>query len=562
MQVRQMTDVNSRGTNQLAIKAAELRAAGKLTEAIEVYRRLTAEYPEPQAFSELSLVLSATGRNDEALAAIDEAIARYPNNLRLIAQRGVILERLRRYGEAIQIYERVLARDPALAPVMNNLAGLLNHQGRHEDAIKLFRRSLSIRPNATVHSNLLFVMNYSGLYDQCELLAEHKHWASLYAALPNLTRFFNTRDPERRLRVGYLSPDFRMHPVAFFIGAIIANHDKNTFEIFCYSSNFTMDEMTTTLRRMNVCWREIAALDDAKAAQLIRNDRIDILIDLAGHTAGGRLLALAQLPAPIQASYLGYPNTTGMQAIGYRFTDAWVDPHGLSDAAHTEKLIRLPGCFVAYTPPANMPAVRELPARVNGYITFGSFNNPAKISSDSVSLWSQVLDAVPNARLLIKAHYFADAATSDRFRQLFAAQGISADRLIIVSEPRGSIDHYDTYNRVDIALDTVPYNGTTTTCEALWMGVPVVVLAGTRHASRVGVSLLNAARLSFLIAPTMEVFVGTACALANDLDNLAALRSSLRSRLRVSPLLDTIGLTRNLEASYRMLWRNWCQLQN
>jgi protein O-GlcNAc transferase len=436
---------------------------------------------------------------------------------------------------------------------------LLNLQGRHDEAVDLYRRSLATESNSANHSNLLFAMNYSGRYDQCALFAEHKRWAELYAPTPPTAEpFTNVRDLNRRLRVGYVSPDFNMHPVAFFMGALIASHDRHAVEVFCYSSTFAQDKMTAAFRGMNVIWRDIAALDDVSAARLIRDDGIDIAVDLAGHTAGNRLLTLARRPAPIQATYLGYPNTTGMGAIDYRFTDVWADPPGASDRTHSEILVRLPSGFLAYTPPANMPPVRELPALSNGRVTFGSFNNVAKISPGTIDLWARVLTAMPDAQLMIKARSFVDAALRERFQRLFVARGVTEERLLLPFEPVGSVAHYDTFNRIDIALDTVPYNGTTTTCEALWMGVPVVALAGDRHASRVGVSILNAAGLSELIAPTPDAYIAIARGLASDLDSLAALRASLRTRLAPSALLDARRVARALEQAYRSAWRNWC----
>ena len=559
MKVQHPTNVGAFDRKALGAQAAALRAAGRLKEAEEVYRRLVAMVGSPAAFNELCSILMALGRNKEALDFIEQALARHPDHLKLAAQRGVILERLRRYGEAIDVYERVLLRDPNLVLVISNLAGLLNLQGRHDEAVDLYRRSLVTEPNRAIHSNLLLAMNYSGRYDQGALFAEHKRWAALHAPTPSIVEpFTNARDLNRRLRVGYVSPDFNTHPVAFFIGAVIANHDRNAVEVVCYSSTFAQDKITSALRGMNVVWRDIAALDDASAARLIRDDGIDIAVDLSGHTAGNRLLTLARRPAPIEATYLGYPNTTGMGAIDYRFTDAWADPPGESDRTHSEILIRLPGGFLAYTPPANMPPVRELPAPANGRVTFGSFNNLAKISPETIDLWSLVLAAVPDAQLMIKSRSFADAALRERFCRLFEARGVSDDHLLLLSEPVGPVDHYDTFNRIDIALDTVPYNGTTTTCEALWMGVPVVALAGDRHASRVGVSILNAAGLPELVASTSDAYIAIAQGLASDLGSLAALRASLRGRLASSALLDARRLTHALEAAYRSAWRSWC----
>ena len=539
MNAQHTNNVGALDLKALSAQAAALRAAGRLKEAEEAYRRLVAMDGNPAVFNELCSVLMAVGRSKEALDVIDQALTRHPDHLKLAAQRGVILERLKRFAEAMDVYDEVLVRDPNLVLVISNLAGLLNLQGRHDEAIDLYRSSLARESNRGIHSNLLLVMNYGGRYDQRGLFAEHKRWAALHAPAPSIVEpFTNVRDPNRRLRVGYVSPDFNTHPVAFFIGAVIANHDRNAVEVFCYSSTFKQDRITNALRGMNMVWRDIAALDDASAARLIREDGIDIAVDLSGHTAGNRLLVLARRPAPIQATYLGYPNTTGMGTIDYRFTDAWADPMGESDRTHTEVLIRLPGGFLAYTPPANMPPVRELPARAKGHVTFGSFNNLAKVSPETIDLWSRVLAAVPDAQLMIKARSFVDPALRERFSRIFAARGVSVDRLLLRSEPIGSVQHYDTFNSIDIALDTVPYNGTTTTCEALWMGVPVVALAGDRHASRVGVSILNAAGLPELIAPTPEAFVVIAHGLASDLDRLAALRASLRARLVSSALLD------------------------
>ncbi len=555
---RRSMDAKKRGP---AEEASALHAEGKLDAAEKIYRSLVTTEGSAQGFVGLGRVLLEQGRADQALEVFGDGLKRHSTDLRLTDGRAVSLERLKRVGDALAAYEEVLARAPKSGRTWNNVAGLLNIQGRNDEAFEAYSRAVALEPNdPIIHSNLLFIMNYSGRFDQAALLAEHRRWAErhaipLGAASPP---HGNLPDPDRRLRVAYISADFWTHPVAYFIGAVIANHDRERFEVFCYSATKRPDRLTEALRRMRVVWRDIAWLDNAATAELIRNDAIDILVDLAGHTAGHRLLALARNPAPIQATYLGYPNTTGLPAVGYRFTDAWADPPGESDRLHSETLMRLSGGFLAYTPPSDMPAVRELPARAAGHLTFGSFNNLAKISPETVALWSRVLSAVPDSRLLVKGRSFADAPTRERFSRLAAEHGILAERLSLLWEPGRARDHFEVWNRVDIALDTTPYNGTTTICEALWMGVPVIALAGDRHAARVGVSILNAAGLPELAAPTQDAYVAIALALAGDLEQLASLRASLRARLARSPLLDTRRLTRELENAYRTLWLGWC----
>jgi predicted O-linked N-acetylglucosamine transferase (SPINDLY family) len=349
--------------------------------------------------------------------------------------------------------------------------------------------------------------------------------------------------------------------VAYFIGAVLAGHDREAFDVVCYSAGRDPDGLTDTLRQMPLIWRDIAWLDDAASAALIREDGIDILIELGGHTAGNRLTLMAQKPAPVQLTYLGYPNTTGLPAIDYRLTDALADPPGVAEALHSERLLRLDGGFLAYTPPSNMPPVNPLPALEKEQVTFGSFTNLAKVSDTTLRLWSQVLKATTNSRLLVKAREFADDDTRAHFLGRCEAAGIPAARLQLRAEPTAAAAHYATWHEVDMALDTFPYHGTTTTCEALWMGVPLVTLAGDRHAARVGVSLLHAAGLPQLAAQSPAQFVAIARALAQDLPTVAKLRATMRTRLSRTPLLDARRLTRGIEQHLREIWREWCAQQ-
>src|SRR5439155_17749019 len=326
-----------------------------------------------------------------------------------------------------------------------------------------------------------------------ELFAEHRTWAARHAAPLRSQPPQRDRDPNRRLRIGYVSPDLRDHPVARFMLPILAHRDRQNFEVTCYSTAVRPDEMTARLRHHVDAWHDVAAMNDAQLAELVRAHRIDILVDLAGHTGEGHLVTFARKPAPVQMTYLGYPNTTGMAAMDYRITDALADPVGVADALHSEKLIRVEGCFLAYTLLDELPPV---PSRDAGPVTFGSFNHLSKISPTTLRLWADVLAAVPQARMIIKATSLGDGPTRTLAAERFAKLGLPMDRVELLGPGRTQEEHLRTYARIDVALDTFPYNGTTTTCEALAMGVPVVSFHGRHHGSRVGLSILSAAGLS------------------------------------------------------------------
>jgi len=365
-------------------------------------------------------------------------------------------------------------------------------------------------------------------------------------------------ESDRRLRVGYLSADLRTHSVAYFLEPILATHGREAAEVWCYSTLSGGDATTERLRRHADQWRWVAGQPPEAIARQILADRIDILVELGGHTSSDILRVLALGPAPVQITYLGYPDTTGVPAIQHRLVDASTDPEG-ADQWATEELVRLPGSFLCYQPSPYAPPVGHLPAASRGAVTFGSFNNLAKINERVVALWAKVVNAVPGAHLYVKNPSLDDPPTQERYRRLFAEHGVDRDRIELRGRTVEDGDHLALYGAVDIALDTFPYNGTTTTCEALWQGVPVVTLAGDLHMSRVGASLLAAAGLHELIAETPDDYVAVVTRLAADRDRLAYLRATLRDRLRSTPLLDGAAFTRNLEAAYRDLWRRWCQ---
>jgi predicted O-linked N-acetylglucosamine transferase (SPINDLY family) len=360
------------------------------------------------------------------------------------------------------------------------------------------------------------------------------------------------------LRIGYVSPDFVHHAVSYFVEPVLAAHNRAQIEVFCYADAPVADATTARLRGLSDQWRDIAPLNDAQVAELIRSDKIDILVDLAGHTARHRLLVFARRPAPIQLTWIGYPNTTGLETIDSRLTDAISDPLGQTEVFHTEKLVRLPEVFSCYKPSDQAPAVSELPAVKNGYVTFGSFNHFAKINPAVLDLWARLMVRLPSSRLFLKARSLADPETATGVRETFKRHGVAANRLTLCSDELSVAAHQSLYHGVDIALDPFPYNGTTTTCEALWMGVPVITLAGQTHVSRVSASLLTHLGRPEWIAHSEDGYIEKCAALAADLPRLAELRANQREQMRLSPVCDAPRFTAQLEATYRELWRQRC----
>ncbi|MDH4189978.1 MAG: tetratricopeptide repeat protein, partial [Betaproteobacteria bacterium] len=425
---------------------------------------------------------------------------------------------------------------------------------RIDESIREFRRVLaSDETNVHAWSNLLLTLQYSQDVGPEELYAEHQRYGARFAKPYVAPR----AEPlgGRRLRIGYLSPDFRFHVVACFIEPILENHDRGRFEVFCYHNHRVEDQVTERLRGFAEHWVDCVYQSDEELAQRIREDRIDILVDLTGHTMDNRLSVFAMKPAPVQVTYLGYPNTTGLSAIDYRLTDARVDPPGEADRLSAEQLIRLPHSYFCYRPLDSAPAVNPLPALAAGRVTFGCFNNFPKVSNAFLDAVARIMQRVPGSRLLLKAKPLAVAEVAHRVRRHFAGFGVDATRLDLRGWTPKVDGHLSIYQEVDIALDSFPYNGATTSCEALWMGVPVVSVLGNRHAARVGSSLLHAVDLENLVAEDVEQYIEIAAALAGDLEALAQLRAGLRERVRSSSLMDGAGFTRALEDNYLEFWR-------
>ncbi len=513
------------------------------------------------AWSNLGDELAGLGKLDEAIKACRKAVSLDGG---LFAAHNNLANALRMRGstaEAIEAYQRAIALNPTAAAVYNNLGNALGDQGRIEEAIEAYREALRIEPGSReVHSNLLAHLNSSANCSAREVYQEHRRWDELHARklMPAGLRHANQADPERRIRIGYVSPDFRRHSVSYFAESFLSHHDHERFEVFCYADRFVADEVTKRVQGFADEWRTTTTMGDAELAARVREDQLDILIDLAGHQLGSRLGAFAQKPAPVQATYLGYPATTGLSAMDYRITDALADPPGQTEKLHSEELVRLPRSFLCYHLSDELPNVGPLPAESAGCVTFGCFNNFVKVNEFTLALWSRVLEAVPGSRLMLKSRSLGDEGTRAMIRERLGALGVAAERVELLGHLRGFADHLASYGRMDVALDPFPYHGTTTTCEAMAMGVPVITLAGEAHISRVGVSLLRNVGLEELIAETQEEYVEIARRLALDIERLAALRSELRERMRGSAVCDEAGFTRELENAYREMWRGWC----
>jgi predicted O-linked N-acetylglucosamine transferase (SPINDLY family) len=537
---------------------------GQLPEAIACYQRALALNPkDAEIYYYLGNALMAQGNYTEAAKCHQQAITLNSN----LAEAHNGLGNVRRYQgqleEAIKCYQRALTLHPQDAMAHNNLACALNDKGMLQPAREHFKQALEILPTfKEAHSNFLLSLNYIG--NPATIFSEHQRFNQQHALSLALPPFhLNDRQPHRKLKIGYLSQDFRKHSVAYFIEPILAHHDPQHFEVYGYYNNFTTDEVTQRCQQLAAHWLNCVGLSDDQLVEKITQDQIDILVDLMGHT-GNRLLVFARKPAPISITYLGYPTTTGLTAIDYRLTDNFVDPEGETEQFNAEKLLRMPHSYYCYRPEKDSPPVSDLPALRQGYLTFGSFNNYTKVSPDLLTIWFKLLTAVPNSRLFLKSssQHLNDLVTRQTIEKQFAKAGIAAERLILATSTPSQEAHLKTYHQVDIGLDTYPYNGATTTCEALWMGVPVVTLAGDTHASRMGSSILAAVGLPELVAQTPAEYVNICVKLASDTHYLQTLRAELRNKMQSSPLMDAPAFTRQLEALYREIWENWCNQQS
>jgi predicted O-linked N-acetylglucosamine transferase (SPINDLY family) len=512
---------------------------------------------EANEYLNLARMLHKQGR-------LTEAEDRYRQSLELLPEQGIahqelgtLLQIQRRFDMAETCYREAIRIQPNLAAAHNNLGILLKNLGRLSEALASYRQALRIDPRYGVaYDNLLLDLNYAPDIDNDTLFAEHRRWAALMAdPLPVYSTHINSADPERRLRIGYVSPDFHWHPVTWFFEPLLRHRDRNVAEVFLYADVKTFDATSSALKASADHWRDVTGMSDYRLAELVRADAIDILVDLAGHTGDNRLLAFARKPAPIQVTYLGYPNTTGLTTIDYRITDAIADPEGKPNR-HSETLLRLDPVFCCYAPPVEAPTLACPPVAKRGYITLGCFQNLAKLNHCVLDLWSQLLQRLPGAKLRL-CRDTLQGSTRKRLEREFTSRGVAADRLELVQVTYPRRDHLAVYADVDISLDTFPWNGHTTACEAMWMGVPVITMRGVRHASRMVASVLSCLGLSEWIADTPEAYLAAVEFLSKDHERLRSLRHQLRDQMRGSPLCDGKSFMSRMEEAYRKIWRRW-----
>ena len=569
-----------------------LKEQGKLSDALDSFQRASRLRDDvPILLVNMAEVYSGLERYDEALSYMQKALHLSPDSPDLLngmgnihvlrkdpesAKKfyvqalnlrpdfpdayhnlGIVMRGWDRIDEAVFCFRNALRFNPGMVSALLNLGECLLSAGEEEASVECFRKVLDIDPECSAAAdNLLLAMNYDPAYDQKSLFEEHIRW---FGRRPEPVRSFaNDPDPRRPLKIGYVSPDFCRHPAASFLEPLILNHNRDEFKVFCYSQTTHQDQRTEMFKKQAQNWREIERLDDNSAVELIKEDKIDILIDCAGHMNGNRLGIFALRAAPVQISGIGYPNTTGLKSMDYRLTDAIADPPGEADL-HTEKLIRLESGFCCYAPPESAPDVSCLPALENGFVTFGSTHTLSRLNKDVLRLWADVLDAVDKSRLLVFRSTLSDNSIS-RLRELCVKSGIDPDRIGFRREVP-SEGHLKIYSDIDLLLDTFPWSGHTTSCEALWMGVPVITLRGDRHAGRMVSSVLDKIGLREAVAESAEEYVKIARRLTSDLNRLALLRASLREKMKNSELCDGAKYTGCLEKHLREIWIDWCERQ-
>ena len=582
--------------NDAAIRAlAEMVfLQGRFSEAIALLRKSIAINPRFSSYhNNLGLVLAADGQFDSAIEEFKRALAIHSDTAEVHSNLGNAYLAQSRPDLAIAAYRRALALKPDHVTTVNNLAGALIHEGYLDEAMEIARRALELQPDndsanrivgrvlresgrldesiawfekrlsqdptSKAAGDLLFTQLFHPEYDRKRLFDEATRWNQTYARpLRQLIRPHENPGGEglgRRLRVGYSSCDLGNHPLGRFILPLLANHQREQFEIFCYCDHARPDETAGRIRAGVDVWRNTCGLSDQQAADLVRDDMIDILVDLSMQTNGNRMLMLARKPAPVQATYLAYCGTTGSDTIDYRLSDRFLDPPELGDAFSSEKLVRLPGCFWCYAAPPEAPAVAPPPAQTNGFVTFGCFNDFAKVTPEALKTWCAILRAVPGSRVVL---HCKEGSHRRRVLDLLAAEKVDPQRLSFLSFLPVE-QYFAAYHKLDVALDSFSYAGGTTTCDALWMGVPVVTLAGETGVARGGLSILSNIGLSDLVATSTKQYTEIAIRLASDLPRLQALRSSQRRMMENSPLMNAPQFARDVECIYRQMWQTWCE---
>jgi len=545
----------SEAHNNLGVVLAE---QGRLDEAIAAYRRALKLKPgNAEAHNNLGAALAAQGQFGEAVAAYRRALELIPNYPRAHNNLGNALRERGQVDEALAAYRRALELRPDYPEAHNNLGVALKDLGQLDEAIASFRRALQCDPGvASAHSGLIYTLHFHPRHNASSISEECGRWNRQFSEpvkhfiLPHA----NNREPERRLRVGYVSPDFRAHVVGRYILPLFEHHTREQFEVLCYSGVLLPDWMTERFRTLAGGWRNTVGVSDARLAEMIREDGVDILVDLTQHMAGNRLPVFARKPAPVQVSFAGYPESTGVETIEYRISDRYLESGSADDETGRKEQVCLIDSFYCYDARGMEAEVNLLPALESGTVTFGCLNNFCKVNERVLSLWARVLGKVADSRLVISS---PAGGHRPRIIEALEREGVAAPRVEFVGL-RPLREYVELYHRLDVALDTFPYNGGVTTCDALWMGVPVVSLAGETPVSRAGLSLLSNLGLPELVAHSETDYVSIAESLAGNLPHLAGLRSTLSDRMRHSVLIDAPRFARSVEAAYRSMWRAWC----
>jgi predicted O-linked N-acetylglucosamine transferase (SPINDLY family) len=535
-----------------------LRDEGNAAEAVACYRRVLQLEPELiEAHCNLGAALQDLGQLDEAIACYRQALQIRPEDVPTLSHLGNALLCRGKTEEAIACHQRALLLKYDDAVAHCNLSLALKDQGRLDEAIVCCRKALQLDPGLRqAHANWIYMTYFSPDYDARAIGEEHRRWGRRFAdpLAKHIVPHPNDRSPDRRLRVGYVSPDFRLHPVGRFLAPLLESHDHERFEILAYASVRRPDALTAGFRRHVDGWRNVLSLSDEKLAEAIRADQVDILVDLTMHMANNRLLTFARKPAPVQVTYLAYCGTTGLAAIDYRLTDPYLDPPDQDAAIYTEQSVHLPETYWCFRPAIETPPPDAPPASRAGHVTFGCLNNFCKVSAPALAAWSRILQAMPTARLLLHAH---GGPHRDRVWEFFHREGVARERVEFL-DFLPMREFYRVHERIDVALDPFPYCGGTTSCDALWMGVPVVSLAGQTAVGRGGLSILTNLGLTDLVASDGQQYVRIAVELAGDAARLGELRRTLRRRMQDSPLMDAPRFARNVEAAYHEMWRRWC----
>ncbi len=545
--------------------ACAFERSGRIDNAIDARRHALAVAPDsPTAQTNLGLTLAAAGYNDEALQHIQRAIDSGQQHAPAYNALGTVLGRIGESDQAVAAFRTALRLNPNNVEWLSNLGIALRDKGLLDEALSCFDRARALSPrDPSLHSNRVFAIHFHPAFDAPAILREQRLWDQTHG-MPRLGQarpHHNDPAPDRVLRIGYVSPDFRQHVIGRNILPLLREHNRGEFEIYCYAQVERPDEFTEIFRSLPGAWRNTVGMSDEALASQIVHDRIDILIDLALHTGNNRLPVFAYKPAPVQVTFAGYPAGTGLSAIDYRLTDPYLDPPGETDDQYVEKSIRLPDSFWCYEMSSMMkgiepiPQVSPLPALKNGYVTFGSLNHFSKVNDQVLHRWASVLKSVPGSRLLMLA-----PSPTDQTRVLTAMLrgGVDSSRIAFVGYVLPH-QHFQRYHQIDIILDTLPYNGHTTSLDAFWMGVPVVTLTGRTCVGRAGFSQLMNLGLAHLCAHDEAQFVAIATSLAGDISGLASLRASLRQRMESCPLMDVPKFVTNIESAYRQMWRRWCE---